>query len=371
MGVQEWSIVIAVIVIVAVLLWLAARWRRRRYDEIYSQDPTEERTDLVSEYGSELPSGGARTVGYRDAGDIERMHMQIKERAHQQKPKLSSMTAPGEQQTLFANPEDEAPHQKQTKKRAEVQVPLLLDPSEEHSETALEEPASAPQPAPQPEIESEVEAETAAKESRISESEMGEESVMEESEIEEAVIEQPAIEDRPKQEKPAESSKKKASEKKTKKKKDAVEDNANQDPPEVVIVNLMTSPESAYQGQSLMRALTESGMRFGEMDIFHYFGAQGNDTPLFRMANLLNPGVFDVSDMDNFGTHGLCFFFELEPDNDNMAIYESMLSVINALKEELGGEIRDDQRSVFTIQTSEHCKNRIRDFQRRHLVKRR
>ncbi|MCL4163460.1 UNVERIFIED_CONTAM: hypothetical protein GTU68_065470 [Idotea baltica] len=143
------------------------------------------------------------------------------------------------------------------------------------------------------------------------------------------------------------------------------------DPSEIVIINLMTAPEAAYEGQSLMRALTESGMRFGEMDIFHYRGKHGDEEPQFRMANLLNPGIFDISNMDKLSTHALCFFFELEPEQDNMRIYESMLSVISGLKDELGGEMRDDQRSVFTIQTSEHCRNRIRDFQRRLLAKKR
>ena len=121
---------------------------------------------------------------------------------------------------------------------------------------------------------------------------------------------------------------------------------------------------------TLQRRSRELGLRHGDMDIFHYCGRHGDESPQFRMANLVKPGYFDLDNMNQTRTHALCFFFELMPDQDNMKIYDSMLSVINKLRDDLGGELHDENRSVFTIQTSEHCRNRIRDFQRRHLLAR-
>ena len=104
------------------------------------------------------------------------------------------------------------------------------------------------------------------------------------------------------------------------------------------------------------------------MDIFHYCGRHGDEAPQFAMANLLNPGVFDLKTISTLRTHALCFFFELASGQDNMAIYERMLTVVSRMKDEIGGKLHDENRSVFTIQTSEHCRNRIRDFQRKRLL---
>ena len=41
------------------------------------------------------------------------------------------------------------------------------------------------------------------------------------------------------------------------------------------------------------------------------------------------------------------------------------------LAHELDGELKDDQRSVMTAQTIEHYRQRITDFERRHLTKQR
>ena len=388
MGIQEWTIVIGVIVGVSVLFWMASRWRKRRYDDIYSYDVGDNEPER--EFGSELPSGGARTVGYRDPTDIERMNQEIRERADTLKPRLSSFaSAPREQQALFeetAEPDQDLD---------EEQIPLLLDPSEEHTESdeialsqseisdqslesgeetkALEtfdsEPLSDPLPEEPDSLMQPENAglpDSAVAKQELADPESAEQQLAEPEFAPKASItpsKEPDVEpkeERFKKEKPV---KKKAE-------KHAAESSSEpSEPAEIIIINLMTTPEAAYEGRPLLRALTELGMRFGEMDIFHYCGLQGDDAPQFRMANLLNPGVFDIDKIDELRTHALCFFYELEPDSDNMSVYESMLSVISKLKDELGGEMRDDQRSVFTIQTSEHCRNRIRDFQRRHLVR--
>ena len=361
MGIREWTIILGVVVGVAILLWLAARWRKRRYDEIFSYDsPEAEEPDL--DYGSELPSGGARTVGYRDSSDIERMNDEIRRRADELKPRLSSFSpTPSEQSALFSDsdvsepePELEAVEEEQESEPVEQQVPLLLDPSEEHSEFEEEQVLSEPEPeesqidSPPPAIQATPEPDT---------------DVIEEQEKPENLLDETRLVD-------AEKTKQKEKTRhKSKVDKNRSNEGVSRESTEIIVVNLMTRADSPYRGATLWRALNELGMRFGDMDIFHYCGKHGDEPPQFRMANLLNPGVFDLEKFDRLRTHALCFFFELEPEQDNIAIYESMLSVISQLKDELGGEMRDDQRSVFTIQTSEHCRNKIRDFQRRHLVK--
>ena len=338
----EWLFVLAVIAVVMAVLLLAARWRRRRFDDIRPGNYSDTEDSTFDTELAELPGGVVRTVGYRDSSDVERMNDEIRARAEASKPRLSSFRAePVQQQSLLLDDDlDDEESNDEFDELGEDQgekVPLLLDPSEEHNQAAetapvatsiLEKPAQAQEP--------------------------------ELKELEEQPLDQRV---RAEPEKPATQSQP-ASE--------AV-DKATaqpQEPGEIVIINLMTSADRPYEGAKLFKEVTELGMRHGDRQIFHYCGRQGDEVSQFSMANLLKPGYFDLDDLDSVRTHALCFFFELMPDRDNMKIYETMLSAINSIRDDMGGELHDENRSVFTIQTSEHCRNRIRDFQRRHLLAR-
>gem|GEM_PF-3405092 len=368
MEIREWAIILGVVVGVAFLFWVAARWRKRRYEDVFDYDPSEtEEMDL--EYGSELPSGGARTVGYRDPSDIERLNGEIRQRADTLKPRLSSFSArSSEQQTPSSESQALEPDQKPAEIKPKTQtgqpkrqVPLLLDPSDEHSQEEVNQ-TSFQSVAPdadgvEPELKGDAIPNDVVPEQRKN--------------VSHNSAKAPDIADSfTVGKKRGKSKSKERFKSKGVGKKKELKTAEGQDPAEIIMINLMTGADSPYQGATLWRALNEVGMRFGEMDIFHYCGKQGDELPQFRMANLLNPGFFDLDKFDQLRTHALCFFFELEPEQDNIAIFESMLSVIRQLKDELGGDIRDDQRSVFTIQTSEHSRNKIREFQRRRLVKR-
>ena len=53
-----------------------------------------------------------------------------------------------------------------------------------------------------------------------------------------------------------------------------------------------------------------------------------------------------------------------------MQSFELMVDAARTIAETLGGELKDEQRSVMTRQTIEHCRERIRDFERRRLFSR-
>jgi len=338
---REWIFVLGVIVVVIFALIAAAKWRRQRFEDIGSRDirVREYPEDLDS--SDELPAGGARTVGYRDPNDIEKMNVEIRARAEASKPRLSSFRPePVEQQALLLDTEPEDDDEDEGSEADAV--PLLLDPSDEHnrefeSSGATDEPVVLPneeEVRQLQEIADELEGDSKSSQTEL----------------------EPDVEQKPKPDTKAKSGQKSAEEK--------------EEIGEIIIINLMTSPSEPYAGKELYKVLYELGMRLGDMDIFHYCGRHGDEEPQFRMANLLKPGYFELAEMDTIQTHALCFFYELLPGQDNMKVYESMLSVINKVRDELGGELHDENRSVFTIQTSEHCRNRIRDFQRRHLLDR-
>lgn len=139
---------------------------------------------------------------------------------------------------------------------------------------------------------------------------------------------------------------------------------SNKDPEDLIIINLMTDPAAPYEGERIFEHVLKLGLRWGGQDpIFHYYDDSDNEEPIFRMADLLKPGYFDIGNMGQFYTHALCFFFELRHGHDNLKTYESMLSIITRLRDELGGELHDENRDVFTNQRSIRYRELIDHFE--------
>lgn len=98
----------------------------------------------------------------------------------------------------------------------------------------------------------------------------------------------------------------------------------------------------------------------------------GNGEVLFSMANAPKPGTFDLDDIEGFSTRAVSFFLSLPgPRHPKQAFDVMVAAAARKLAHELGGELKDDQRSVMTAQTIEHYRQRIVEFERRQLTQKR
>lgn len=139
-------------------------------------------------------------------------------------------------------------------------------------------------------------------------------------------------------------------------------------PEEVLIINIMAFKGETFNGGALLDILLKCGMRYGDMDIFHrYSDPKGQGPLLFSMANMVKPGTFDLDAMEKFETPGVSLFMTLPLDADSMQSFDLMVDTARAIAETLDGELKDEQRSVMTRQTIEHCRQRIRDFELKRL----
>ncbi len=138
---------------------------------------------------------------------------------------------------------------------------------------------------------------------------------------------------------------------------------------EILIVHVVARNEEGFKGPALLQSILESGLRFGAMDIFHrHESMTGNGDKLFSMANALNPGTFDLDDMDLFSTRAVCFFMGLPGPRNTRQAFDLMIAAARKLAKELDGDLKDDHRSVLTAQTIEHYRQRIADFERQQLT---
>ncbi|MCY1518670.1 Cell division protein ZipA [compost metagenome] len=141
---------------------------------------------------------------------------------------------------------------------------------------------------------------------------------------------------------------------------------------EVLVINVVARDEAGFKGPALLQNILESGLRFGAMDIFHrHESMAGNGEVLFSMANGVKPGTFDLDDIDHFSTRAVSFFLGLPGPRHPKQAFDVMVAAARKLSQELNGELKDDQRSVMTAQTIEHYRQRIVEFERKHLTQKR
>lgn len=130
---------------------------------------------------------------------------------------------------------------------------------------------------------------------------------------------------------------------------------------EVIILSLMAAEGEQYNGMQLLDAMEQCGLSHGEMDIFHYLDLDTNQ-PLFSVANVLEPGSFDMETIGEVETPGLALFMQLPAPIDGEKALLTFVQQAKRLKEQLGGQLTDRQRRELTRETLDELKETARRF---------
>jgi len=153
---------------------------------------------------------------------------------------------------------------------------------------------------------------------------------------------------------------------------DKVQKNKNTDPalaPQIIILSVVMPANHQMSGASLLPSLLTLGMKYGDMDIFHrHQDSAGNGEVSFSLANMVNPGTFDLDSMETFTTQGVSLFMTLPNAGDPFLVFEQMLGAAKQLAQEFGAQILDDKRNVMTKQTEQHYVGKIREYDRQYRI---
>lgn len=140
-------------------------------------------------------------------------------------------------------------------------------------------------------------------------------------------------------------------------------------PDELIILGVLAKSGAVFKGPELVAALRGQGLKFGNMSIFHRIDS-ATDEHLFSVANAVEPGTFDLADMEALETPGITFFLQLPVPGDAFETLEDMLLSARTVAAALGGDVKDDQMNTLTGQTVEHMRQRLSDYARRRLTQR-
>lgn len=140
--------------------------------------------------------------------------------------------------------------------------------------------------------------------------------------------------------------------------------------PEVFMLHVMARDREGFRGDDILHILLACDLRFGDMNFFHRHEFEaGRGAIQFSVANMMQPGVFDIDNMGDFNTPGLLFFLTLPGPEDMMKAFDYMLETAQAVARNLDGDVLDESRSVLSKQSLEHCRQQIRDLERRLLAR--
>jgi len=126
-------------------------------------------------------------------------------------------------------------------------------------------------------------------------------------------------------------------------------------PQSVLVVHLVADKGTTVDGGQLLDAVLEAGLRYGGMKIFHrHLNEDGSGPVLFSMANLVNPGTFDLNTIKSITTPGVTLFMALDDIEDPVMAFELMIESIDILAAQGPFNVMDESRSSMTRQTIDH-----------------
>ncbi|MCY4011904.1 MAG: hypothetical protein OXG82_04235 [Gammaproteobacteria bacterium] len=137
---------------------------------------------------------------------------------------------------------------------------------------------------------------------------------------------------------------------------------------QVVVIWVAAKDGTSFGGHELVKALADNGLRYGNDALFRKYDVDSGEE-LFSVVNGLEPGTFDLSDLDALSTPRIVMLLSLVNATTGLAAFSEMLDAAQDISISLGGELRDENMGPMTGQTIEHYRQRISDYKRKSLRK--
>ncbi|MCP1726955.1 cell division protein ZipA [Natronospira proteinivora] len=143
---------------------------------------------------------------------------------------------------------------------------------------------------------------------------------------------------------------------------------ANFDPEsqKIIAMHVMARDEDGMAGERLRQVLETAGTRHGQYNIFHRSerDALGQPKLLLSVANMMEPGYFELETMDEEYFRGISLFAVLPGPLPGVKTFHEMLSLAQTVAEEVNGEVCDEARNPFSRQRATYVEEEITEFER-------
>ena len=134
------------------------------------------------------------------------------------------------------------------------------------------------------------------------------------------------------------------------------------------IVLYIVAGRVPFDGERLLKSISNYGLRFGEMGMFHrHERPSGDGQVLFSMARVDEVGAFDLESMGSEFISAVTLFVAL-PNQQPYLAYDMMIDTAKRLAHEFGGQLLDQNQNPLNRQLIEHYREHVVEFTRHHLM---
>jgi cell division protein ZipA len=116
--------------------------------------------------------------------------------------------------------------------------------------------------------------------------------------------------------------------------------------------------EKDLNAERVVLALRKAGLTHGRYGIFHRVGDRGEDS-LFAVANLTEPGSFELTNLSERVIPGMSFFMILPGPADPVTSFDLMVQTARSLAHDLEAELHDEKGSSWSIQRERYVREEI------------
>lgn len=119
---------------------------------------------------------------------------------------------------------------------------------------------------------------------------------------------------------------------------------------QVIVLYVRCSSGKMISGKQLKQSFVNQGLEYGDMKIFHRMADDKNgiSSPLFGVANMVEPGTFNFEKMEQTDTPGVSMFLQLPAVIDNLAAFNDMFKTSVELAESIDGELVTQNKTPVT-----------------------
>ncbi len=134
----------------------------------------------------------------------------------------------------------------------------------------------------------------------------------------------------------------------------------------IVTLFVATRPARRSRGSDVVVAAEKAGLQFGDMGIFHRLASgKADEGPVFSMANMVKPGSFDMSKLDDLRSPGVTLFMTLPGPLPALDAWEMLLPTAQRLAELLDATVLDEERNALGRQRIAHLRDELRAWDRK------
>jgi len=141
----------------------------------------------------------------------------------------------------------------------------------------------------------------------------------------------------------------------------------------IIMLYLAAKTGQTISGAELVLATEKVGLIYGHNKIYHRLSESAHSNePVFSMANVIQPGYFDLAQIDTLQTPGVSFFMTLPGPVTAIQAWDTMLPIAERMAQLLDGVLLDSDRNAVGRQRILHIKEELRSFDRekeRQIIK--